>query len=108
MNEGRQTQEVVCDRELLASGDAKAERSGYLSQHIQSLDRLGSKLEQANEGLHGLADRLLGATPPDDKDKAALEPCPDGVMGQCQARDNCLHDKVDHVLFALERLQQIA
>jgi len=101
--------EAGCDRERVQMpGDAKAVREGYLSQHIQSLDRLGSKLEQANEGLHGLADRLLGATPPDDKDKAALEPCPDGVMGQCQARDNCLHDKVDHVLFALERLQQIA
>ncbi len=109
--------ESGCDRELrvgelVQPAQTKDNPLGvaYLNQHAEHLDRTIERFGIAAEELHGIADRLLGGSKPPDSDKdkkAALEPCPEGAIGQCQARAQELSTRADRISFAIERLQQV-
>ncbi len=86
---------------------ACAAKEVYLREHITSLDESIARLEGASNGLHALADRLLGSTP-EDENKATVQACPEGLIGECQDRQGQLTRVTDSILFALERLQQAA
>ncbi len=109
--------ETGCDRELRVGELVRPAQTkdnplgvAYLTHHVEHLERTIERLGVAAEELHGLADRLLGVKkPPDNSDKkAALEPCPEGVIGELQARAQTLSTRADYISFALERLQQVA
>ena len=93
--------------EAITIGKATTAREVYLRQHIESLDCIVGKLSDASNSLHSLADRLLGVQPETDANKD-VKACPEGVIGECQDRADLLSNKAEQILFALERLTQIA
>ncbi|MEE8428640.1 MAG: hypothetical protein V3S33_03970 [Gammaproteobacteria bacterium] len=92
---------------VAVAGEVATATSSYLRSHLERLDIVANKLDDANTGLHNLADRLLGTAPPEDG-KGAVQAAPDGIVGECQDRAGLLEDKADQILFALSRLQQVA
>ena len=91
----------------VAIGNTPAKREVYLRQHIESLNCIATKLEDANIGLHSLADRLLGGQQ-ETESKENAKACPEGMISECQDRELLLSNKAEQILAALERLQQIA
>ncbi len=82
-------------------------REVYLNNHVEALEHVANNLDNANQRLHRLADRLLGGQPEDDSNKVA-NAVPDGIVGQCQQRAEALSVLTAQINFALERLEQVA
>lgn len=82
-------------------------REVYLRTHVEALENVANKLDNANGGLQRLADRLFGGQPTDDSDSAAT-PVPEGLVGECKERVEVLSRLADQINSALSRLEQIA
>lgn len=90
------------------STGVEAVRSGYIPEHMTNLEDVANKLDNAAGELHRLADRLLGTSPEKEPSNDVPTPVPNGLIAECNERSDSLLQLADRILFAVERLNQVA